>query len=64
MDFPARENARDTAIHAVWCRGDDFVNPTRFIEDARVTTTELTGGNHFFSGQTEALARAVTSTLV
>jgi alpha/beta superfamily hydrolase len=63
MDFPARENARDTAIHAVWCRGDDFVNPTRFIEDARVTTTELTGGNHFFSGQTEALARAVTSTL-
>ena len=64
MDFSARENARDTAIHAVWCRGDDFVNPTRFIEDARVTTTELTGGNHFFSGQTESLARAVTSTLV
>lgn len=64
MDFATQENERDTAIHAVWCQGDDFVNPTRFIEDARVTTTDLAGGDHFFSGQTESLAGAVTSIFV
>ena len=64
MDFAAQQNERDTAIHAVWCQGDNFVNPARFTEDTRVTTTELAGGDHFFFGQTEALADAVASMIV
>ena len=61
MDFAARDNERDIAIHAVWCQGDDFVNPARFTKDTRISVTELAGGDHFFSGQTEGLADAVAS---
>jgi alpha/beta superfamily hydrolase len=61
MDFAARENERDIAIHAVWCQGDDFVNPAHFTKDPRITITELAGGDHFFSGQTEGLAHTVVS---
>jgi alpha/beta superfamily hydrolase len=61
MDFAARDNERDIAIHAVWCQGDDFVNPARFTKDTRISITELVGGDHFFSGQTKGLADAVAS---
>ena len=61
MVFETQNLQRAAGLHAVWCEGDDFVDPSRFTEDTNVTTTQLAGGDHFFSNQTRGLATAVQS---
>lgn len=63
MAFAPHSAAPDTQIQAIWCDQDHLVNPERFATDPTIRTTVLDGGDHFFSGNADALANAVISTL-
>ena len=63
MSFAVQPTKPVCSVHALWCNGDDFVDPLRFLGDPNVAITELSGGDHFFTGQTDALAETVKSVL-
>ena len=63
MRYTEQDVTSSTTVHVVWCKGDDLVDPTPFTSNQSIVTTELTGGDHFFTGHAENLASAVSSTI-
>jgi alpha/beta superfamily hydrolase len=61
MRYTEQDVTSSATVHVVWCKGDDLVDPTPFTSNQSIVTTELTGGDHFFTGHAENLACAVSS---
>ena len=61
MIYAEKDVKSSTTVHVVWCQNDDLVDPTPFTSNQSIVTTELTGGDHFFTGHAENLAVAVSS---
>jgi alpha/beta superfamily hydrolase len=63
MRYAEQDVTSSTSVHVVWCQGDDLVDPTPFTSNQSIVTTELTEGDHFFTGHAANLAGAVSSML-